>query len=389
MIASRPSWVVDELVDLYDMAWDFFSTEVPARYPDWAREHRVDRDFWKLAGSLGLLCASMPEQYGGGGGTFFHHATIASAYARTGDRSWSNSIHSGVVAHYLSAFGTDAQKQRWLPQMATGEVVTTLAMTEPSAGSDLKAIRTTAVRDGNEWVITGSKTFISNGSQADLVILAVKTDASAGASGMSLILVDVRDLKGFSRGRVLEKVGQQGADTSELFFDGARVPVDCLLGAEGRGFAMMMAQLPQERLIIGISAVGAIEMAVDVTIEHVQQRQAFGSALFALQNTRFEMAECATLARVARIFLDDCIVRHSQGGIDDATAAMCKWWLTQVQCEVIDTCLQHFGGYGYMLEYPIARLYADARAQKIYGGANEVQKELIARSLDTDAGARR
>jgi acyl-CoA dehydrogenase len=377
---GRPAWATDDLADLYDMAWDFLSAEVSARSEQWAHNQCVERDFWRRAGELGLLCASIPEKYGGGGGNFLHYAAISSAYARTGDRSWGNPVHSGVVAHYLLSYGTDEQKELWLPPMATGEVVAAIALTEPSAGSDLKALRTTAVRDGDHYVINGSKTFITNGSSADLVVVAAKTDPSAGARGVSLLLVDAR-LPGFSRGRVLDKIGQHGNDTSELYFDNLRVPTGALLGTEGRGFHQIMAQLPQERLIIGITAVGAIELALEATIRHAKEREVFGAALFDLQNTRFQLAECATYARVAREFLDNCIVRHVREGLDDATAAMCKWWLTQVQCDVIDTCLQLFGGYGYMREYPIARLYADARAQRIYGGANEIQKELIARSL--------
>lgn len=374
------TWMRDEVADLYKLADSFLGKEVPERREKWAQQHHVDRDFWLAAGKLGLVCASIPEEYGGGGGSFLHHAAVQEAYSRTGDRSWGNSVHSGVVAHYVLDYATEAQKQEWLPRMAKGELVSAVAMTEPSAGSDLKAIRTRAVREGDEWVINGAKTFISNGSTADLIMVACSTDPSAGAKGISLIMVEA-NTPGFVRGRVLEKIGQHGADTSELFFDNVRVPVENLIGVEGSGFAMMMSQLPQERLIIGISAVAATELAVRVTTEYVKQREAFGKPLFDMQNTRFQLAECATLATVARTFLDSCMEKHMDGGLDPATAAMCKWWLTDVQCRVIDACLQLHGGYGYMLDYPIARLYADARAQRIYGGANEIQKELIARSL--------
>lgn len=374
------TWMRDEVADLYKLADSFLGKEVPERREKWAQQHHVDRDFWLAAGELGLVCASIPEEYGGGGGSFLHHAAVQEAYSRTGDRSWGNSVHSGVVAHYVLDYATEAQKQEWLPRMAKGELVSAVAMTEPSAGSDLKAIRTRAVREGDEWVINGAKTFISNGSTADLIMVACSTDPSAGAKGISLIMVEA-NTPGFVRGRVLEKIGQHGADTSELFFDNVRVPVENLIGVEGSGFAMMMSQLPQERLIIGISAVAATELAVRVTTEYVKQREAFGKPLFDMQNTRFQLAECATLATVARTFLDSCMEKHMDGGLDPATAAMCKWWLTDVQCRVIDACLQLHGGYGYMLDYPIARLYADARAQRIYGGANEIQKELIARSL--------
>ncbi len=369
------------MADLYDLAWSFLSDEVSRNETRWAEQQCVDVDLWRKAAKLGLLCVSIPEEYGGGGGSFLHHATVAMAYARTGDRSWGNSVHSGIVAHYLLRYGTAEQKSTWLPLMASGEVIAAIAMTEPSAGSDLKSIRTRAVRDGDSLMIDGAKTFITNGSHADLIVVAVRTGDRGRSDGISLVLVDARDCEGFRRGRVLDKIGQHGADTSELFFDQVRVPAGNLLGAEGKGFSMMMEQLPQERLIIGISAVGAMERALQLTVDYVKQREAFGAPLLALQNTRFELAECATLTRVGRVFLDDCITRRMADGLDHATAAMCKWWLTQIQCEVIDKCLQLFGGYGYMREYPIARMYADARAQKIYGGANEIQKELIARSL--------
>lgn len=380
MRPERPTWAVDELGDLYDTAWDFLSHEVSEQAERWSQGHGVERDFWRRAGKLGLLCATVPEQYGGGGGGFLHHAAIASAYARTGDRSWGNGVHSGVVTGYLLKYGTEEQKQQWLPRMASGEVIAAIAMTEPGAGSDLKRIRTTAMREGDHYILNGSKTFITNGSSADLVVVAALTDPSAGARGVSLLLVDATT-RGFSRGRVLDKIGQHGADTSELIFENVRVPAHQLLGTEGRGFHQIMAELPQERLIIGITAVGAVELALELTVRHTKERNVFGAPLLDLQHTRFQLAECATLARVGRRFLDDCVVRHAREGLDDATAAMCKWWLTEVQCDVIDRCLQLFGGYGYMREYPIARLYVDARAQKIYGGANEIQKEIIARSL--------
>jgi acyl-CoA dehydrogenase len=379
--AGKPSWLTGELVDLHETATKFFNTEVAAGYEKWQAQHHVDRSFWRKAGELGFLCASLPTEHGGGGGTFLHEAAIADAYAHTGDRSWNNSVHSGVVAHYLNTFGTEEQKHAWLPKMASGDYVAAVAMTEPSAGSDLKAIRTTAVRDGDEYVINGSKIFISNGTVADLLVVAAKTDPDAGSRGISLIVLEADSVSGLTRGQPLDKIGQLGSDTAELFFDDVRVPVANLLGEEGRGFSMMMSNLIQERLIIGISAVGPTERAVELTVEYVKQRKAFGAPLFDLQNTRFQLAECETLARVARTFIDSCIQRHSVGELDLAGAAMCKWWLTETQCKVIDKCLQLYGGYGYMREYPIARMYEDARAQRIYGGANEIQKELIARSL--------
>ncbi|MCL2582736.1 MAG: acyl-CoA dehydrogenase family protein [Streptosporangiales bacterium] len=379
--ARRSPWLTSDVADLHDLARGFFAAEVPARRPRWEEQQGVEREFWTKAAGLGLLCASIPEEYGGGGGTFLHHAAVQQAYSATGDRSWGNSVHSGIVAHYILDYGTEEQKRRWLPRMATGEMVTAIAMTEPSAGSDLKAIRTRAVKDGDAWVITGTKMFITNGGSADLVVVACVTDPDAGSRGISLIVVETGDCPGFRRGRILDKIGQHGADTAELSFDGVRVPAGNLLGPEGGGFGMMMSQLRQERLIIGITAVAATERALDLTVSYTKEREAFGQPLIAMQNTRFTLAECATKTRVARVFLDDCIMAHIDGELDLAAAAMCKWWLTDVQCEVIDACVQFFGGYGYMREYPIAQLYADARVQKVYGGANEIQKELIARSL--------
>lgn len=382
MIDATPRpWMTGEAVELFDMATGFFDREVPANREKWESQRHVDREFWRKCGELGLLCVSIPTEYGGGGGSFMHHATIQEAYARHGDRSWGNPMHSGVVAHYIESYGTEEQKRRWLPKMATGELITALAMTEPSAGSDLKAIRTRAERTRDGWRLNGSKIFISNGTTADLVVVACSTDPSRGAKGISLIVVETATAHGFTRGRPLNKIGQHGADTSEMFFDDLIVGEENLLGEEGNGFAMMMGQLPQERLIIGITAVTAMELAVAVTTEYVKQREAFGRRLLDMQHIRFELAECATLARVGRVFLNECMATHLSTGLDLPTAAMCKWWLTDTQCRVIDKCLQLHGGYGYMTEYTIARLYADARAQKIYGGTNEIQKELIARSF--------
>ena len=376
-----PPWETPELVLLRETAHEFFTREGMPQRAKWEAQQHVDRDFWLRAGEVGLLCPMVPEAYGGPGGNFLHHVVITEAQGWTIDKGWGNSVHSGIVADYVLGYGTEEQKQRWLPRMVTGETVAAIAMSEPAAGSDLKAIRTRAVRDGSSYVLDGAKTFITNGSTADLVIVAAKTDPAAGARGISLLLVDA-NTPGFRRGPVLDKIGQHAADTSELYFDSVRVPAENLLGAEGGGFRMLMAQLPQERLFIGLTGIVAAEVALQHTIEYTTQRQAFGGTLFDLQNTRFELAECATLARVGRTFFDDCVQRHAAGTLDAATASMAKYWLTDVQCQVIDRCLQLHGGYGYMREYPIARMYADARAQRIYGGANEVMKELIARSLE-------
>jgi acyl-CoA dehydrogenase len=375
-------WKDTEVRALGAVADKFVAEELTGKRDRWEAQHYVDREVWRRAGELGLLCCSVPEEYGGGGGTFAHDLIVMESQARAGDTAWGNAVHSGIVAHYLLAYGTEEQRRRWLPGVASGELITAVAMTEPGAGSDLKNIATRAVRDGDDYVIDGAKTFISNGHTADLVVVVAKTDPAAGAKGISLLVVETRDCPGFVRGRILDKVGQPGADTSELFFEGVRVPADNLLGGtEGRGFAQLMTQLAQERLVIAVSAVAGMEAAVEVTLDYVRQRQAFGQPLFDFQNTRFTLAECATTAHVGRVFVDSCVQRHLDGGLDATTAAMAKWWLTEQQVTIVDRCVQLHGGYGYMREYLIARMYADARVQKIYGGANEIMKDLVARSL--------
>jgi acyl-CoA dehydrogenase len=382
MSGYRSSWKDDEIQALGEVADKFVAAELTAKRDQWESQHYVDPQVWRRAGQIGLLCCSIPEQYGGGGGTFAHDLAVFESQARAGDHAWGNGVHSGIVAHYLLAYGTEEQRRRWLPRLASGELIAAVAMTEPGAGSDLKNVSTRARRDGGEYVIDGAKTFITNGHTAGLIVVVAKTDPDAGAKGISLLVVETEDCPGFVRGRILDKVGQHGADTSELFFDGVRVPAANLLGeAEGRGFAQLMTQLAQERLIIGVSAVAGMEAAVEQTVDYVHQRQAFGQTLFDFQNTKFTLAECATTAHVGRVFVDSCIQRHLDGGLDATTAAMAKWWLTEQQVTVVDRCVQLYGGYGYMREYPIARMYADARVQKIYGGANEIMKDLVARSL--------
>jgi acyl-CoA dehydrogenase len=372
----------DELRLLGDSVARFLAAEFVPQHERWCEQGFVDRDAWRQAGAMGLLCAAIPEQYGGGGGCFLHDIVIFEQQLRAGISSFGNQVHSGIVAPYILAYGSERQKQRWLPAMASGAMVAAIAMTEPGTGSDLRAVKTTALRDGDEFVINGSKTFITNGYHADLICVVAKTDPAQDSRGISLIMLETEGLEGFRRGRPLHKIGQQGQDTVELFFDDVRVPAGNLLGDEpGQGFVQLMQQLPRERLIIAGGAVAVMERALEHTIAYVKQRKAFGQSLIEFQNTRFKLAECRSEAHIARVFVDDCIRRLQEDTLDNASAAMAKWWTTQKQCEIVDECLQLHGGYGYMLEYPIARLYADSRVQKIYGGANEIMKELIAREL--------
>ncbi|WP_319445510.1 MULTISPECIES: acyl-CoA dehydrogenase family protein [unclassified Mycobacterium] len=379
--AYRSAWVDDDIIALKEMATKFFETEALPHRERWAAQKCVDREFWYKAGELGLLCASIPEEYGGGGGTLAHEFAIMEAQAACGETGFGNQVHSGLVAQYIVAYGTEEQKQRWLPGMATGELVSAIAMTEPGGGSDLKALRTSAIREGDHYRLNGAKTFTSNGSSADLIVLVVKTDPTAGAKGVSLLVLETANVPGFRVGRVLEKVGMKAQDTAELFFDDVLVPAENLLGEEGAGYGYAMRQLAHERLVVAVWGTAVLQSAVDETVKYTKDRHAFGTPLFEMQNTRFELAECATIARIARVFVDDCIERHLRGELDATTASMAKAWVTDMQVAVIDRCVQLFGGYGYMLEYPIARMFVDSRAQKIYAGANEVMKELIARSL--------
>jgi alkylation response protein AidB-like acyl-CoA dehydrogenase len=377
-----PPWQRPEHGDLADLARAFFVKEVLPHAERLERQGHPDREHYLRAGELGLLGLSVPEQYGGGGGDFTHEAVLLHEQTLAGEGSLGLAVHSGIVTGYLAHYGTEEQKRRWLPGLCGGELVGAIAMTEPDGGSDLQAMRTRAVRDGDDYLVTGAKTFITNGGVADLIIVAVKTDTAQRAAGISLLVCEVTgDPPGFRRGRLLDKIGLHANDTAELFFDGLRVPAANLLGAEGGGFVQMMQQLPQERLVIGVGAVAAMQRAVELAVAYAKERTAFGKPLIGHQNTRMVLAECATRTRVGRTFVDDCIARHVRGDLDVATAAMAKSWLTEGQCEVVDRCLQIFGGYGYTTEYPIARMYADARVQKIYGGTNEIMKELIARAL--------
>ncbi|NCF44136.1 MAG: acyl-CoA dehydrogenase [Proteobacteria bacterium] len=375
-----PPWMDEELALLRDAARTCFTTELAPRHECWEANGIVDRDAWSKTGAAGFLLAAVPAAYGGGGGDYRHETVIMEEQLRCGASGLGTQVHSQIVAPYFLRYGSEGQRQRWLPGMAAGSKVGAIAMTEPNTGSDLQSIRTTAIRDGDEFVINGSKTYISNGQHCDLVIVVAKTDPSLGAKGISLIVVEAGTV-GFSKGRNLKKLGQAAADTSELFFADCRVPADNLLGEEGKGFVQLMQQLPQERLNIAQAAVVDMERAITLTLEFVKQRKAFGQRVLDLQTTKFKLAECKTEALIARTFVDQCLIKHLAGELDAATASMAKYWTTDKQNQNIDICLQLHGGAGYMEEYPISRMYRDARVQTIYGGTNESMKELISRTL--------
>jgi len=358
----------------------FIDKEIAPHHARWEKDGVVDRELWRKAGATGILLADIPAEYGGGGGDFLMGAVLTEEMMRGVYTGPGFRVHSDIVARYIFNYGTEDQKQHWLPRMASGDAVGAIAMTEPGTGSDLQAVRTTAVRDGDDYVISGQKTFITNGQLCDFVIVVAKTDASAGAKGVTLVIVET-DRPGFSRGRNLDKIGMKAQDTSELFFEQVRVPVTNRLGDEGRGFACLMQELPRERLIIGVGSVAVMESALDWTLAYTRERKAFGRAIADFQANRFRLAEIKTDVTVARVFLDHCIASYLAGELSVERAAMCKYWLTDLQSRVVDACLQLHGGYGYMWEYPIARAYADSRVSRIYGGSNEIMKELIGRSL--------
>jgi long-chain-acyl-CoA dehydrogenase len=361
----------------------FLAKEVEPHYEQWEKDGIVSRDAWLAAGRQGLLGLAVPEEYGGGGTDDFRYAAVlAEEFARAGAPGFAVGLHNDIIGPYLTSLATDEQKRRWLPGFCSGETVTAIAMTEPGAGSDLQGIRTTAEDAGDHWVLNGSKTFISNGILADLVIVVARTKPEGGAKGLSLLVVE-RGMPGFERGRNLDKIGQKSQDTAELFFNDVRVPKENLLGEVHGAFVHLMTNLAQERLALAVGAIAAAEEILEQTTRYVKEREAFGRPLARLQHVRFEIAELATECAVTRAFLDRCIEDHAdaEGGLDAAHASMAKWWATELQKRVTDRCLQLHGGYGYMNEFPVARAYTDGRIQTIYGGTTEIMKEIIGRSI--------
>lgn len=377
---SAPAWRTDDLTTFRDAVRKRIESAFVPRLPAWRAQGHPDRDAWRAAGAAGLLLTDIPEQYGGGGGTYAHEVVVLEELARAGVAFGVR--EQSIVAHYLLAYGTESQKAHWLPQLARGIVVAAIAMTEPVAGSDLLGMRTMARREGDHYRVDGAKTFITNGAMANLVCLCARTDpADTGPTGLSMLLLDTTDLDGYRVGTPLEKLGMDEQDTCELFLDDVHVSGSALLGGEGDGFFQMMEQLPRERLTIAVAAQATIERAVELTGRYVKERTAFGKPLLDLQNTRFVLADCLTDARVGRAFVDDCVSRHLAGTLDPVTAAMAKYWVTSAEGRILDACLQLHGGYGYMLEYPIARMWADARYHRIGGGTSEIMRELIGWSV--------
>jgi acyl-CoA dehydrogenase len=371
----------DDLAMFRDAAARFIEAEMVPNEARWREQQNVGPDIWRKAGAVGLLCTDVASEHGGMGGDFRHEVILYEELGRRGLSGFGQGVHS-ICAHYLVNHGTEDQKKRFLPRMASGELIGAIGMTEPSAGSDLQGLKTRAVRDGDHYVVNGSKIFITNGYLAGLIALVVKTRPGDGAKGTSILMVETEDQKGYRVGRILDKMGLKSQDTAELFFDNVRVPADNLLGgSEGQGFYQLMADLPYERVLIAVAGVAAMEGAVAATIAYAKERKAFGKSIAEFQNTKFKLAEISTKARIARVFVDDCISKVVAGTLDTVTASMAKYWVTDTQQEVLDECVQLHGGYGYMNEYLVCRMFADARVQRIYGGTNEIMKEVISRAL--------
>jgi acyl-CoA dehydrogenase len=372
-------WMDADIEAFREQVRRYTESELVPHLDDWRRQGYIPRETWRPFGELGFMLPEIPEQYGGPGATLAYQLVVQDELAKA-EVPASTAVHT-IAAHYILDYGTEEQKRRWLPRMCSGELLAGIAMTEPGCGSDLKAMRTRAVREGDHYVINGAKTFITNGYTANLLVLALRTGED-GSRGVSLVVIETENLRGFRVGRRLEKIGMHASDTAELAFEDMRVPVANLLGGEeGKGFKQLMSQLAYERLLLAVPAAAVIERAVELTVEYTKERKAFGQAIADFQNTRFKLAECATMAHVVRSFVNDCTQRLLDGTLDDEAAYMAKWWCSEQQCKVTDECLQLFGGYGFMAEYPIARLYADARVQRIYGGTNEIMKDLIARKV--------
>jgi acyl-CoA dehydrogenase len=375
----RHQWMDEDVESFRDQVRRYVASAMAPNLEAWRRQGFIPREVWRPFGELGFMLPELSEEYGGGGATLAYQLVVQDELAKA-EMPANTAVHT-IAAHYILDYGTEAQKRRWLPKLASGEMLAGIALTEPGCGSDLKSLRTSAKREAGRFVINGAKTFITNGFSANLLVAAVRT-GDAGSRGVSLIVLETEGLAGFRVGRRLEKLGQHASDTAELFFDNVSVAEDQLLGeVEGHGFRQLMSQLPYERVMLAVPAAAVIERAVELTIEYCKQRKAFGQSIADFQNTRFKLAECATTAHVVRSFVNDCIQRLLDGTLDDEAAYMAKWWCSEQQCNVTDECLQLFGGYGYMVEYPIARLYADSRVQRIYGGTTEIMKDLIARKL--------
>jgi acyl-CoA dehydrogenase len=374
-------WMDEDLTIFRDAVARFVDAEMVPHDEQWRKQQHVGKDIWRKAGEMGLLCTDISADYGGVGGDFRHEAILYEETARRGITGFGQGVHS-ICAHYLINHGTEDQKRRFLPKMASGELIGAIGMSEPGAGSDLQALKTRAARDGDAYVINGSKIFITNGFLAGLIALVVKTTPGQGAKGTSILMVETANLKGFRVGRILDKMGMKSQDTAELFFEDVRVPAENLLGgSEGQGFYQLMSDLPYERALIAVSGVGAMEGALAETVRYVKDRKAFGKSIAEFQNTKFKLAELATKTHIARVFVDDVIAKVTKGTLDTVTASMAKYWVSDTQQEVLDECVQLHGGYGYMNEYLVCRMFADARVQRIYGGTNEIMKELISRAL--------